>query len=150
MKAVVQRVTEASVSVDGESIGRIGNGMLVLLAVERGDDERELALMIRKIAGLRLFADARGRMNLSIAQVGGAVLAISQFTLAADLVKGMRPSFDRAEEPVRASRLYDAFCQRLAEEGIPVARGRFAADMRVHLVNDGPVTFVLDFPPSGA
>ncbi|MBF0296102.1 MAG: D-tyrosyl-tRNA(Tyr) deacylase [Magnetococcales bacterium] len=150
MKAVLQRVTEAAVTVDGETVGSIGSGLLVLLAVERGDDERELALMIRKIVGLRLFADERGRMNLSIGQVGGAVLAISQFTLAADLVKGMRPSFDRAEAPERASRMYDTFCQRLAQEGIPVARGRFAADMRVHLVNDGPVTFVLDFPPSVA
>ncbi|MBF0127412.1 MAG: D-tyrosyl-tRNA(Tyr) deacylase [Magnetococcales bacterium] len=147
MKAVVQRVREASVQVGAEVAGAIGPGLLVLLAVERGDGDRELELMARKIAGMRVFADANGRMNLSLGESGGALLVVSQFTLAANLSKGMRPSFERAEEPESARRTCERFCQRLEAAGIPVSRGRFGADMRVALINDGPVTFVLDFPP---
>ncbi|MBF0340103.1 MAG: D-tyrosyl-tRNA(Tyr) deacylase [Magnetococcales bacterium] len=148
MKAVLQRVSEAAVSVDGEDVGAIGLGLLVLLAVERGDGEREVEKMVRKIAGLRVFSDERGRMNLALSAVGGSVLAISQFTLAATLERGFRPSFDGAEEPERARHLFECFCQRLAEAGVPVATGRFGADMRVRLINEGPVTFVLEFAAS--
>ncbi|MEO5332760.1 MAG: D-aminoacyl-tRNA deacylase [Magnetococcus sp. YQC-5] len=147
MKTVMQKVTEASVTVDGELVGKIGSGLLIFLAVERGDGERELAQMVRKVVGLRLFPDERGRMNHSILDVKGSVLAISQFTLAAHLNKGFRPSFDRAEAPEPAKRLFDQFCLRLEEQGIGVAQGRFGANMRVQLINDGPVTFFLDVAP---
>ncbi|GAB0056326.1 D-aminoacyl-tRNA deacylase [Candidatus Magnetaquicoccaceae bacterium FCR-1] len=150
MKAVVQRVSEAGVTVAGEEIGAIGAGLVVLLAVEHGDGEREVTLMARKIAGLRIFPDERGRMHHAVRDIHGGVLAISQFTLAANLDKGFRPSFDRAEEPNRARMLFDSFCQRLHAEGVEVATGRFGADMRVRLINDGPVTFTLSFTPGGA
>ncbi|MBF0213480.1 MAG: D-tyrosyl-tRNA(Tyr) deacylase [Magnetococcales bacterium] len=145
MKAVLQRVSAASVTVAGEVVGAIGSGIVVLLAVERGDGAREAARMARKIAGLRLFPDERGRMHHSVRDVEGGVLAISQFTLAANLDKGFRPSFDDAEEPQLARGMFDLFCQRLRAEGVPVATGRFGADMRVELVNEGPVTFILAF-----
>ncbi|MEO5346843.1 MAG: D-aminoacyl-tRNA deacylase [Magnetococcus sp. YQC-9] len=145
MKAVIQRVSEAFVTVDTEEVGAIGAGLVVLLAVERGDGDREVVQMARKIAGLRIFSDARGRMHHAVGEIGGKILAISQFTLAANLEKGFRPSFDPAEEPSRARHLFDAFCQRLRAEGLEVATGRFGADMRVHLINDGPVTFTLTF-----
>lgn len=147
MKALLQRVSDASVTVEGETIGRIGRGVVLFLAVERGDGEGELVKMVRKVAGLRLFADEQGKMNRSLVDVGGAVLAISQFTLAANLKKGFRPSFDGAEEPEQANRWFAAFCQRLQAEGVPVAMGRFGANMQVQMVNDGPVTFFLEFPP---
>ncbi|MBF0163179.1 MAG: D-tyrosyl-tRNA(Tyr) deacylase [Magnetococcales bacterium] len=150
MKAVVQRVSEAGVTVDGVEIGAIGAGLVVLVAVERGDGEGEVTRMARKIAGLRIFPDERGRMHHSARDLHGGVLAISQFTLAANLEKGFRPSFDHAEEPNRARMLFDGFCQRLRGEGLEVATGRFGADMRVRLINDGPVTFTLSFTPGGA
>ncbi|MBF0417843.1 MAG: D-tyrosyl-tRNA(Tyr) deacylase [Magnetococcales bacterium] len=150
MKAVVQRVREAGVSVAGEEIGAIGRGLVVLLAVERGDGEHEVTRMVRKIAGLRIFPDERGRMHHSVADIHGGVLAISQFTLAANLEKGFRPSFDQAEEPNRARMLFDAFCQRLRAEGLDLSTGRFGADMQVRLINDGPVTFSLSFSPGRA
>ncbi|MBF0270449.1 MAG: D-tyrosyl-tRNA(Tyr) deacylase [Magnetococcales bacterium] len=149
MKAVLQRVSEAAVTVADEMVGAVGKGLLVLLAVERGDGPREIDRMARKIAGLRLFPDERGRMHHSVRDVGGEVLVISQFTLAANLDKGFRPSFDGAELPEQARRIFDAFCQRLTAEGLMVATGRFGADMRVSLVNDGPVTFIVAFGAEG-
>jgi D-tyrosyl-tRNA(Tyr) deacylase len=144
VKALVQRVSEATVTVGGETIGEIGPGLLVLLGVEAGDGAAEADLLARKIAALRIFEDAAGKMNLAVREVGGAVLAISQFTLAADLRKGNRPSFIRAAPPEAAEPLYEQFCQRLREAGLPVATGRFGAHMAVRLINDGPVTIWLD------
>lgn len=147
MKALVQRVTAAEVAVDGAVVARIDRGILLFLAVERGDGEAQAQRMARKVAGLRLFADDRGRMNRSLLDISGEILAVSQFTLAADLNKGFRPSFDRAEQPERAERLFDHACDRLRADGLTVRQGRFGADMAVSLINDGPVTFWLDFPP---
>ncbi len=144
MKALVQRVSAADVTVAGERLGAIGRGLLVLLGVETGDGTAQADLLARKIAALRIFEDAAGKMNLAVQDVGGAVLAISQFTLAADLRKGNRPSFIRAAPPDAAEPLYDHFCTRLREAGLPVATGRFGAQMAVHLTNDGPVTIWLD------
>jgi D-tyrosyl-tRNA(Tyr) deacylase len=144
MKALVQRVSEAGVTVEGEVVGEIGPGLLVLLGVEAGDGAAAVDLLARKIAALRIFEDAAGKMNLALRDTGGAVLAISQFTLAADLRKGNRPSFIRAAPPVVAEPLYQQFCTRLRDAGLPVATGRFGAHMAVRLINDGPVTIWLD------
>ena len=144
MKALVQRVSEADVTVGGERLGEIGPGLLVLLGVEVGDDAAAADLLARKIAALRIFEDDAGKMNLAIRDVGGAILAISQFTLAADLRKGNRPSFIRAAPPAIAEPLYEQFCARLREAGLEVATGRFGAQMAVRLINDGPVTIWLD------
>lgn len=145
MKAVLQRVSAAQVAVEGEVIGAIDLGILALVAVEQGDGVTEVDRMARKIAGLRIFPDERGRMHLSVRDVSGSVLAISQFTLAANVNKGFRPSFDRAETPELARQRFDALCERLRALGVPVATGRFGADMQVQLTNDGPVTFILAF-----
>ncbi len=144
MKAVVQRVSEARVDIDGATVGAIGRGLMVLVCAERGDGEADAEFFAGKIAKMRLFPDADGKTNLSVADVGGGVLAVSQFTLAADWRKGNRPGFSNAEEPVRAKALYEHFCDALAATGIPVERGVFAAEMKVHLVNDGPFTIVMD------
>ena len=144
MRAVIQRVSSASVTVDGQVVGQIGPGFLVLLGITHADGEAEAALLARKIAGLRVFEDDRGKMNLGLADVGGSVLAVSQFTLYADLRKGRRPSFIDAARPEQAEPLYQRFCQLLANEGIPVEQGVFQAHMQVALVNDGPVTIWLD------
>lgn len=146
MKAVIQRVSEARVVVDGETVGAIGQGVLVLLGVEKGDAERDAAWLAEKIAGLRIFEDEAGKMNLSVREVGGAILAVSQFTLAGNCAKGRRPSFDTAAPPDEGKRLYDCFTELVRETGIPTATGIFQADMKVHLVNDGPVTFILESP----
>nr|CRH06257.1 D-tyrosyl-tRNA(Tyr) deacylase [Candidatus Magnetococcus massalia] len=149
MKALVQRVSEASVTVEGEITGQIERGLLVLLAAERGDGPKQCETMVRKVARLRIFPDQEGKMNLSVKDLGLSVLVVSQFTLAADMRKGYRPSFGNAEQPDRAEQLYETFCQQLTtDEGIAVAQGRFAADMQVALVNDGPVTIWLDLPPT--
>ena len=132
---------------DGALVGQIDRGFLLLLAVERGDTGDQVKRMVHKVAGLRIFPDETGRMNRSIVDIAGAILAISQFTLAADLKKGFRPSFGNAELPKRAQELFDQSCDRLRSSGISVAQGRFGADMAVSLINDGPVTFWLDFPP---
>lgn len=147
MKAVVQRVTRACVRVDGEVVGEIGPGALVLLGVLRGDSEREAERLAERIARFRFFSDAEGKMNLSVLDVGGAALVVSQFTLAADGRKGRRPSFDRAAPPDEARALYRAFVAALEALGLPCATGRFGAAMAVELINDGPVTFSLDEPP---
>jgi D-tyrosyl-tRNA(Tyr) deacylase len=144
MRAVLQRVTRASVVVDGETVGRIGPGWLVLLGVAKGDITNNADWMADKIAGLRGFADEAGRMNRSVGDIGGGVLVVSQFTLLADCRKGRRPGFDAAAEPGEADRLYGRVVERLTAAGLAVATGRFGAHMEVELVNDGPVTFLLD------
>jgi len=144
MRAVVQRVSRASVMVEGAVVGEIGAGLLVLLGITHGDGEAEAALLAKKIAGLRVFEDNGGKMNLALADVGGAVLAVSQFTLYGDVRKGRRPSFTGAARPEQAEPLYRRFCQALAAEGVPVQEGVFQAHMAVSLVNDGPVTLWLD------
>jgi D-tyrosyl-tRNA(Tyr) deacylase len=144
MRAVVQRVLEASVSVDGEIVGRIGPGLLVLLGVGRGDGEREVFWMADKIAHLRIFEDEGRKMNRSVIDVSRSILVVSQFTLYGDARKGRRPSFAEACEPAEANRLYELFCERSRALGLDVQQGRFAAQMKVALVNDGPVTLILD------
>jgi D-tyrosyl-tRNA(Tyr) deacylase len=144
MIALIQRVSEARVVVDEEITGEIGQGLLVLLGVERGDDTAKADKLAHRVAGYRVFSDDAGKMNLNVQQVGGRVLVVSQFTLAADTQKGMRPSFaERNADPVQAEALYEHFIAQMAAKAIPVATGRFAADMQVSLVNDGPVTFWL-------
>jgi D-aminoacyl-tRNA deacylase len=144
MRAVVQRVAEASVTVDGEIVGRIGRGFLVLLGIAHADGEKEATWLARKIVGLRIFEDAEGKMNLGLSDVGGSVLAVSQFTLYGDARKGRRPSFIEAARPEHAQPLYAYFCDEVAREGIPVERGVFQAEMKVALINDGPVTLWLE------
>ncbi len=146
MRAVIQRVSSASVSVEGRTVGEIGAGLLVLLGVARGDAEREAVWTADKIAGLRIFEDDGGKMNLSVQEVGGAVLVVSQFTLLADCRKGRRPSFVGAAPPEEAERLYRMVADRLRETGLPVETGLFQAHMQVSLVNDGPVTVILETP----
>lgn len=143
MIALIQRVSEASVNVEGEVTGSIGQGLLVLLGVEQGDDEAKADKLLHKVSGYRVFSDENGKMNLNVSQIGGSLLVVSQFTLAADTKSGMRPSFSCGAHPSEAERLYDYFVARAAASGIPTATGRFAADMKVALVNDGPVTFWL-------
>ncbi len=149
MKAVVQRVTRAAVRVDGELVGEVARGMLVLLGVMRGDTERQAHGLAERIARFRFFPDERGRMNLAAADCGAGALVVSQFTLAADGHKGRRPSFDRAAPPELAEELYGHFVGRLRSLDLPTSTGRFGAMMEVELVNDGPVTFVLEEPPPG-
>lgn len=144
MRAVLQRVREASVSVDGEVVGAIERGILILVGAVDGDGPRDVTTLADKIAGLRLFSDAQGKMNLNVDQAGGAVLVVSQFTLAASLAKGRRPSFNKAAPPHAAEPLVDLLMEELRKAGLRVASGRFRADMQVSLINDGPVTFVLD------
>ncbi len=144
MRAVIQRVSRASVEVEGETVGRIGPGLLVLLGVGKEDGEADVDYVVEKIAGLRVFADEQGKMNLSIGDVGGRLLVVSQFTLFGDIRKGRRPGFDQAAPPERANALYAAAIERFRARGIPVETGRFGAYMKVHLLNDVPVTFLLD------
>jgi D-tyrosyl-tRNA(Tyr) deacylase len=143
VRAVVQRVARAAVSVDGEVVGSIERGLCVLLSVAQADDEAVAARLATRIATLRIFPDAGGKMNLDCVAAGGAVLVVSQFTLHADTSRGHRPSFIRAAPPEQANQLYERFAIALAELGLSVARGRFGAHMDVELVNDGPVTLVL-------
>ncbi|MDX2005307.1 MAG: D-aminoacyl-tRNA deacylase [Meiothermus sp.] len=144
MRAVVQRVSEARVVVDGQIVGEIEKGFTVLLGVGKGDTQEDAAYLARKIANLRVFTDPEGKMNLGLADVGGRVLAVSQFTLYADTRKGNRPSFIDAATPDDGKRLYGQFCDLLRQQGLEVAEGIFQADMKVQLVNDGPVTIWLD------
>ena len=144
MRAVVQRVAEATVTVGGETVGAIGRGLLVLVGVGHDDDEAAAAALAAKIAKLRIFADDAGQMNRSVVDVGGAILAVSQFTLLADTRKGNRPSFIAAARPEQSEPLYQHVVTTLRGLGIAVETGRFGAEMRVALVNDGPVTIVLD------
>lgn len=141
MKAILQRVARASVEVDNEVVGSIEQGFLILLGVEQGDDETEARVLADKISGLRVFTDENDKMNLSLADIGGAVLVISNFTLCADCSHGRRPNFIGAARPETAEPLYEYFCQRISDNGVRrVQRGVFGADMQVSLVNDGPVT----------
>ncbi len=145
MRIVLQRVRSASVAVGGERISEIGVGLLLLVGVARGDEESEAGWLAEKVAGLRIFNDEEGKMNLSLREVGGEVLAVSQFTLLADTRKGKRPSFVGAAPPEEAEALFEYFCERLREEGlVSVKTGSFGAMMDVALVNDGPVTIVLE------
>ncbi len=144
MRSVLQRVSKAVVRVGGETVGEIGRGMLVLVGVERGDGPAEAAALAAKLSGLRLFTDPDGKMNLDSAAVGGEFLIVSQFTLGASLAKGRRPSFNAAAPPEKARPLVEEVMTALAARGFSVEGGRFGADMQVELVNDGPVTFVLD------
>ena len=145
MKAVIQRVINANVKVDGEVVGSCGKGYMILLGAADGDTEAEVDLLARKTAALRVFCDENDKMNLSITDVDGEVLAISQFTLCADVKKGNRPSFINALEPVKAEELYNLFCEKLVEYGVKkVEKGIFGADMKVELINDGPVTILYD------
>lgn len=144
MRAVVQRTKRAEVRVEGEVVGAIEAGLCVLVGVGQADDEAAARALAEKVAGLRIFEDEAGKMNLSVRDVGGAVLAVSQFTLWGDARKGKRPSFVLAREPVAAARLFDAFCEHLRVLGLEVQTGRFGAHMEVDLINDGPVTLLLD------
>src|SRR6185369_14104262 len=144
MKAVIQRVSEAAVSVDGEVVGAIGIGTLVLLAVEKDDSDADAAWLARKIVELRMFSDSEGKMNLSLQDVGGSILAISQFTLAGSCDKGRRPSFVDAAPPGEGRRLYECFVDQVKGLGVPMATGIFQADVKVQLVHAGPVTFILE------
>jgi D-tyrosyl-tRNA(Tyr) deacylase len=147
---LLQRVDGASVEVDGREIARIGRGLLVLVGVERGDDEAVADRLLERLASYRVFADDRGRMNLSLTDTAGGLLLVPQFTLAADTAKGLRPGFSRAAEPAEAERLFGYMAKR-AEKRLPGAQsGRFGAHMRVSLVNDGPVTFWIRVPPHDA
>ncbi len=142
MIALIQRVSEAAVRVNGEVVGEIDQGLLVLLGVEKDDDEAKAKRLVERVTSYRVFEDQEGKMNLNVQQVGGKVLVVSQFTLPADTKKGTRAGFSRGAHPADAERLYDHFSD-LCENVLPTARGRFAADMKVSLVNDGPVTFWL-------
>ncbi|MBI9093310.1 MAG: D-tyrosyl-tRNA(Tyr) deacylase [Sphaerochaeta sp.] len=144
MKSVIQRVTDASVSVDGEVVGRIAKGLLVYLGVEKDDTEEKLAWLCSKITKLRIFADSEGKMNLSLREVDGSLLVISQFTLCANLHKGNRPSYNDAANPEEASLLYEKALETFRQLGFPVEKGIFGAHMHVIYTNDGPVTMLLE------
>jgi D-aminoacyl-tRNA deacylase len=150
MKIVLQRVKEARVDVDGRTVGRIGKGLCLLVGVEKGDGEADAEYLARKCVELRTFPDAEGKMNLSLAEAGGEVLAVSQFTLAGSVRKGRRPSFDGAEEPGRAAELFDYFVGAVEALGVTVETGVFQTAMDVHIVNDGPVTFILESKPAAS
>lgn len=144
MRAVVQRVSRASVKVNGELTGNIGEGLLVLLGVGQDDTDADASYLAEKVAGLRIFEDTEGKMNRSVIDVGGAVLAVSQFTLLGDVRKGKRPSFDAAARPERARALYEHFVERIRATGLRCETGRFQEMMEVELINQGPVTILLD------
>ncbi|MGJ8585133.1 MAG: D-aminoacyl-tRNA deacylase [Marinosulfonomonas sp.] len=147
MRALIQRVTSASVTIDGQVIGEIGAGLLVLVCAMPQDTEETVAALATKIAKLRIFADEQGRMNKSVLDSAGSVLAVSQFTLAADTSRGNRPGFSSAAPPDQGKALYEKFCTHMAAQNIPVQTGEFGADMAVALVNDGPVTIWVDTDP---
>jgi len=144
MRAVVQRVSRAKVTVAGETVGEIGPGLLVLLGVGQNDSQDDAAYLADKIAGLRIFEDAEGKMNRAVGESGGAVLAVSQFTLYGDVRRGKRPSFDAAARPEQARNLYEYFVERIRAAGLRCESGRFQETMQVELVNEGPVTILLD------
>lgn len=148
MIGLLQRVAQASVTVDGEQVGQISRGLLVLLCAERGDTRRQADALLAKLLAYRVFPDAEGKMNLNLAQIGGGLLLVPQFTLAADTRSGTRPSFTPAAPPPQARELFDYSVERAQALHPQVATGRFGADMKVALVNDGPVTFWLQVPPT--
>ncbi|MCC8375388.1 MULTISPECIES: D-aminoacyl-tRNA deacylase [Photorhabdus] len=143
MIALIQRVTQANVVVKNEVVGEIGHGLLVLLGVEKGDDQQKAKRLCEKVIGYRIFSDEQDKMNLNVQQIGGSLLVVSQFTLAADTQKGMRPSFSGGAAPDKADELYRYFVELCRQSGVKTEIGRFAADMKVSLTNDGPVTFWL-------
>lgn len=149
MKIVLQRVKQASVVVEGRIAGEIGKGICLLVGIEKGDTLQDVEFLARKAVELRIFPDQEGKMNLSLAEAQGAVLAVSQFTLAASVKKGRRPGFDNAESPGRAAELFDRFVGLIRESGVRVATGVFQALMEVQIINDGPVTFILDSKKGG-
>jgi D-tyrosyl-tRNA(Tyr) deacylase len=149
MKIVLQRVKQASVVVEGRIAGEIGKGICLLVGIEKGDTLQDVEFLARKAVELRIFPDQEGKMNLSLAEAQGAVLAVSQFTLAASVKKGRRPGFDNAESPGRAAELFDRFVGLVRESGVRVATGVFQALMEVQIINDGPVTFILDSRKGG-
>ena len=149
MRALIQRVTEASVSIDDDVVGSIGSGLVVLLGVADGDTDADAQYLADKIANMRIFADEQGRFNLSSLDVGAELLVVSQFTLYADTRRGRRPDFTRAAAPDEANRLYEAACRMFRDKGLTVATGRFQAYMQVRLVNDGPVTILVDSADRG-
>ena len=144
MKALIQRVSRASVEVDGQTVGRIGHGLLVLVGVEKGDTDAQADKLLHKLQNYRVFSDAQGKMNLNVQQAEGELLLVSQFTLAADTQKGLRPSFSCAAPPDEGERLFNYLVTQARLTHIPIATGEFGADMQVALVNDGPVTFLLE------
>ena len=144
MRAIIQRVSKAEVVVDNDVTGKIQQGLLVLLGIEEGDSQKDCDYLADKVAGLRVFDDAEGKMNLAVTDVDGKLLVVSQFTLLGDCRKGRRPSFVDAAPPEIGQQQYEAFCQRIREQGIDVETGRFRSHMQVQLVNDGPVTLMLD------
>ncbi|MCS7198292.1 MAG: D-aminoacyl-tRNA deacylase [Candidatus Bipolaricaulota bacterium] len=144
MRLVLQRVREASVEIDGKTVGRIGPGLLIFLGVGKGDSEHDTIFLADRVLGLRIFEDAAGKMNLSVKDVQGEILVVSQFTLYGDTQKGRRPSFDAAAPPDQARVLYELFLQELRRSGLKVESGIFGARMKVFLINDGPVTFILE------
>lgn len=144
MRVVIQRVKKASVAIDGETVGQIGRGFMLLVGLAEGDDEAQVKKAADKIAKMRIFEDENGKTNLNLKQVGGAILSVSQFTLLADTQKGNRPSFVHAMRPPKSQELWEEFNDYLLQDGFEVQTGRFGADMQVSLVNDGPFTIVLD------
>ncbi len=146
MRCVIQRVSSARVDVEHQTVGSIGRGLLVLAGIAATDTEKDLAWSAAKIATLRIFEDEQGRMNLAAADIGGAILAVPNFTVAGDAQKGRRPSFDTAMPPDRAEPMFAHFVELLRAQGVPVETGRFRAHMEVHLINDGPVTIVIESP----
>lgn len=144
MKALIQRVTEASVTVDHQVIGEINQGLLVLLGVEKHDDEATVDKMVDRLLAYRVFSDAAGKINLSVTDIDGSLLVVSQFTLAADTKKGLRPGFSLAAKPDIAEKLYQLLVEKIRQKSITVATGKFGGDMKVALVNDGPMTFLLE------
>ncbi|MBN2025353.1 MAG: D-tyrosyl-tRNA(Tyr) deacylase [Actinobacteria bacterium] len=146
MRALIQRISSCAVRVDGREVSRTGPGLLVLLGVSADDDKRDVDFIVGKVLGLRIFDDAEGKLNLSLAEVGGELMVVSQFTLYGDTRKGRRPSFVQAAEPERAQMLYEMACELFAAEGFPPARGVFQTHMEIELVNDGPVTIMLESP----
>lgn len=150
MKVVLQRVRQASVSVEGREVGKIGRGICLLVGVEKGDTIEEARYLARKVVELRIFPDEKEKMNLSLLDVGGEVLAVSQFTLVASTKKGRRPGFDRAEEPGKAAELFGELVTAIRGNGVKVETGVFQTVMDVHLINEGPVTFILESKPARA
>ena len=144
MKVLLQRVNQASVEVDGQVVGQIGAGLLVFLGVNKGDTDESCKKLLDKVLAYRMFSDEQGKMNLNLRQVSGELLVVSQFTLVADTHKGLRPSFSSAGLPYESERLYEKFIHMASEAGVSVKKGRFGADMQVSLINNGPVTFLLN------
>lgn len=144
MRALIQRVSEAKVSVDGKTIGQCGPGLMILVCAMQGDDEDRAAALASKISKLRIFKDEAGKMNCSVLDIGGSALVVSQFTLAADTSRGNRPGFSNAAAPADGEHLYEVFVRKIKERGIPAETGQFGADMAVELINDGPVTLWMD------